>query len=96
MLGGFKMRIEPRVWEKHFNAEGLSKKSEFYEGRENSDQNKPAVAAGFGFIRQDAYDSLENVPWFDRNGEELHEQEKLDCIETGEAKLRLASSSLDK
>ena len=37
ILGGFKMRIEHRVREKHFNADGLSKKTEFYEEREKYD-----------------------------------------------------------
>ncbi len=46
-LGGFKMRIEHRVQEKHFNADGMSKKIEFYEGREKSDLKKPKSALSF-------------------------------------------------
>ncbi len=50
ILGGFKMRIEHRVRDKHLNVDGVSKKTEFYEGREKSDLNRPAVAVGFGFL----------------------------------------------
>ncbi len=83
ILGRFKMRIEHRVREKHFNADGLSKKTEFYAGRGKSDQNKPAVAVGFGFLEQETYDSLETTPWLDKDGRVLPQQEKTDCA-TGE------------
>ena len=69
ILGGFKMRKELRVREKHFNADGLSSKTEFYEGREKSELNKPAVAAGFGFLEQEVHDSLETVPWLGKDGQ---------------------------
>ncbi len=90
ILGGFK--IEHRVREKHFNADGLSKKTEYYEGREKSDQNKPAVAVGFGFLEQKVYDSLETTPWLDKDGRELPEQEKTDCATREEVKISILLS----
>ncbi len=89
ILGGFKMRIEHRVREKHFNADGLSKKTEFYEGREKSDQNKPAVAVGFGFLEQEIYDSLETTPWLDKDGRELPEQEKVNSAAREEVRISI-------
>ncbi len=73
--------IVHRLREKHLNADGLSKKTEFNEGREKSDQNKLVVAAGFGVLKRDAYDSLETDPWLDSDCKELPEQEQLDCVE---------------
>ena len=80
ILGRFKMRIEDRVYEKHFNADGLSKKTEFYEIQEKSDLIKPAVAAGLGFLEQEVYDSLETVPWLGKDGQVLPQREKFNCV----------------
>ncbi len=44
------MRIEHRLREKHFNADELSKKTDFFEEREEYDRSKLAVASGFSFI----------------------------------------------
>ena len=83
------MRIEHRVREKHFNADGLSKKTEFYEGRGRSDQNNPAVAVGFGFLEQEACDSLGTVSWLDKDGRELPGQEKADSVATEEVRVSI-------
>ncbi len=50
ILGAFKMRIEHRLTDKHFNADGLSKKTEFYESREEYDKTRPEVSPGFAFL----------------------------------------------
>ncbi len=52
ILGTFKMRIEHRLRDKHHNADALSKKTEFYENREEYDRTKPQVVPGFGFLSQ--------------------------------------------
>ncbi len=84
------MRIEHRVREKHFNADGLSKKTEFYGGREKSDQSKPAVAVGFGFPRRDTNDSLKTVPRLDKDGTELPAEEQLNCLEKAEDRAQIS------
>ena len=58
---------------KHFNADGLSKKTEFYEEKEEYDRNQP----GFSFLSQETYDQLETVPWLNKDGNEIPEGEKM-------------------
>ena len=58
-LGRFNMRIEHRTRDKHFNADGLSKKTEFYQEREERRAAQPDVKPVLSFISQDLYDSLE-------------------------------------
>ena len=82
ILRAFKMRIEHRLREKHFNAGGLSKKTEFYEEREEYDRNKPAVASGFSFMNQEAYDQLETVPWLNKDGNEIRDEQKMEKTES--------------
>ena len=53
ILGAFKMRIEHRLRDEHFNADGLSNKTEFYESREEYDKNRPDVTPGFAFLDQE-------------------------------------------
>ena len=81
--------VSNRVREKHFNADGLSKRTEFYESRERSDQKKPAVAVGFGFLEQDIYNSLGTVPWLDKDGRELPEQEEAGCAAREEVRISI-------
>ena len=79
-LGAFKMRIEHRLRDKHFNADRLSKKTEFYENREEYDRNRPDVSPGFAFLNQDYYDQLPTVPWLDKDGREITpELQELAC-----------------
>ncbi len=73
ILGAFQMRIEHRLRDKHHNADALSKKTEFYENREEYDRTKPAVAPGFAFLSQECYDQLDTVPWLDKDGREVEE-----------------------
>ncbi len=83
ILGAFKMRIEHRLRDKHFNADGLSKKTEYYESREEYDRTRPDVTPGFAFMDQDYYDQLETVPWLDKDGREKPTDEKLSVKRTG-------------
>ncbi len=71
ILGAFKMRIEHRLRDKHFNADGLSKKTEFYESREEYDRNRPDVTPDFAFVDQIYYDQLQTVPWLEKDGREI-------------------------
>ena len=82
ILSAFKMRIEHRLRDKHFNADGLSKKTEYYEEKEENYRNKPAISPGFSFISQEAYDQLETVPWLNKDGNEIQEEEKMNKTET--------------
>ncbi len=71
ILGAFKIRIEHRLGDKHFNADGLSKKTKFYESREEYERNRPDVTPGFAFVDQTYYDQLQTVPWLDKDGREV-------------------------
>ncbi len=82
ILGAFKMRIEHRLREKQFNADRLSKKTEFFEEHEEYDRNKPAVASGFRFLSQDTYDQLEAVPWLNRDGNEIPDEAEMEKTES--------------
>ncbi len=82
ILSAFKMRIEHRLRNKHFNADGISKKTEFYEEGEKYDRNKAAVSPGFSFISQEAHDPLETVPWLNKEGNEIPDEEKMNKTET--------------
>ncbi len=74
ILGAFKMRIEHRLRDKYFNADGLSKKTEFYESQEEYDKTRPDITPGFAFLDQNYYDQLETVPWLDKDGREVAEE----------------------
>ncbi len=91
VLGAFKMRIEHRLRDKHFNADGLSKKTEHYESREEYDKNRPDVVPGFAFMDQDHYDQLETVSWLDKDGREKPDDEKLSVKKCG----KVATSPTD-
>ncbi len=82
LLGDCKMKLEHRLREKHFNAEGISEKTEFYEEREEYDRSKPAVASGFSFIAQEAYDQLETVPWLNKDSNEIPDENKIEKMES--------------
>ena len=77
ILGGFKMKIEHRLWDKHFNADFLSKNTEFYEHRDKFDQSQPAVMPGFAFMDQKTYDEMETVPWLHKDGKQVHSKQAL-------------------
>ncbi len=80
ILGAFKMRIEHRLRDKHFKADGFSKKTEFCESREEYDRIRPDVSLGFAFLDQDYYDQLQTVPWLDKDGRETTpKMEELAC-----------------
>ncbi len=66
-----------------------------YEFRK-SDQKKSAVAAGFGFIRQDAFDSLETVPWLEKDCKEFPQREKLDRVEGTQDQIQISYSAQRK
>ena len=67
-LDRFKKKIVHRTREKHFNADGLSKKTEFYEQREERRANEPKMKPGFSFLSKEEYEILEPTPWLDANG----------------------------
>ena len=67
-LGRFKMKIVYRTREKHFNADGLSKKTEFYQQREERRANEPKMKPGFSFLSKQENDHLGPTSWLDANG----------------------------
>ena len=67
-LGKFKMKMVHRTRDKHFNADGLSKKTEFYQLREERRANEPKMKPGFSFLCGQQSDELEPTPWLDANG----------------------------
>ena len=67
-LGRFKMKIKHMGSGKHFNADGLSKKTQFYQFREQRGANEPKMKPGFSFFSKQDYDELEPTSWLDTNG----------------------------
>ena len=65
IFDAFKMRILHRLRDKHFNADGLSKRTEFYQSHEKYDKIRPVVTPGLEFLDQSYYDQLEVVTWPD-------------------------------
>ena len=58
-LDQFNFVVEHRRREKHQNADGLTKKTEFYEQQEKQREEAPAVLRGFNFLaRPSQYDEL--------------------------------------
>ena len=57
-LDGYNMIIEHRTREKHQNADSLSKKTEFYEGQEQREADRPEIKDGYSFMDEETYDSL--------------------------------------
>ena len=49
-LNGYNMIIEHRIRDKHQNADSLSKKTEFYERKEQREAYKPEIKDGFSFM----------------------------------------------
>ena len=67
-LGQYDMKIVHRPREKHTNADGLSKKSEFYRLREERRSCQGEVREGLSFLDQETYDALPLVRWIDKTG----------------------------
>ena len=62
------MKIVHRPREKHTNADGLSKKSEFYRLREERRSCQGEVRKGLSFLDQETYEGLPLVRWIDKTG----------------------------
>jgi hypothetical protein len=67
-LGNYNMEIEHRKRERHFNADALSKKTEFYEAREERLGNQDSIKPGFTFLKLNVYDGLETMDHLDNFG----------------------------
>ena len=46
----------------------MSKKTEFYQLREERRASEPKMKPGFSFLSKQEYDELEPTPWLDANG----------------------------
>ena len=71
------MIIEHRTRDKHQNAEGLSKKTEFYERQEQRDADRPEIKDGFSFKDKETYDSLPLTRWLDKSGKPIEDHPEL-------------------
>ena len=58
------MKVVHRTRDKHFNADGLSKKTEFYQLREERRANEPKMKPGFSFLSKQEYDQLQFLGYF--------------------------------
>ena len=67
-LGQYDMKIVHIPRERHTNADGLSKKSEFYRLREERRSCQGEVREGLSFLDQETYDALPLVRWIDKTG----------------------------
>ena len=76
-LDGYNMIIEPRTWDKHQNADSLSKKTEFYERQEQREANRPEIKEGFSFMDKETYDSLPLTRWLDKSGKPIQDHPEL-------------------
>ena len=70
-LDGYNMKIEHRTRDKHQNAEGLRKKTEFYERQEQRDADRPEIKDGFSFMDKETFDSLPLTRWLDKSGKPI-------------------------
>ena len=62
----FKVQHRPRT--QHRNAEGLSKRTKDYQGREKSLEKVSPVANKWKFLSQEEFDKLPVETWFDLHG----------------------------
>ena len=70
-LDQYYFEIQHRDRNKHQNADSLSKKTEFYEARENMIADMPKFRTGVPFMSKQQYDELPLVEWIDKNGREI-------------------------
>ena len=76
-LDGYDMIIEHRKRDKHQNADNLSKKTEFYERKEQKEADRPEIKDGFSFMDKETYDSLPLARWLDKSGKPIEDHPKL-------------------
>ena len=67
-LDQYHFEIQHRDRNKHRNADGLSKKTEFCIAREKMISQMPKHRAGYPFLSQEQFDALPLTNWVDING----------------------------
>ena len=67
-LDQYHFEIQHRDRNKDQNANGLSKKTEFYIAREKMISEMPKHRAGFPFLSQEQFEALPLTNWVDTNG----------------------------
>ena len=70
-LDQYDFEVEHRARTKHFNADGLSKRSNSYKKREKLLEANPDRAPGFSFMKQEDYDALPVTPWLNKQGQPI-------------------------
>ena len=76
-LDGYNLIIEQRTRDKHQNADSLSKKTEFYERKEQREADRPEIKDSFSFMDKETYDSLPLTMWLDRSGKPIEDHSEL-------------------
>ena len=71
------MVIEHRTRDKHPTADGLSKKTEFYERQEQKEGDRPEIKDGFSFMDKVTYDSLPLTRWLDNSEKPVEDYPEL-------------------
>ena len=77
VLDQYDFGVEHRPRHKHTNADGMSKRSNYYRLKEELLSRQPEVRAGFNFMDQETYDSLPTAPWLDKHGLEIPDHPRL-------------------
>ena len=67
-LKKYNFRVEHRPRTQHRNADGLSKRTNDYQWREQQLEKLPSVAKRWNFLSQEEYEQLPTAPWFDLQG----------------------------
>ena len=86
-LDGYHLIIEHRTRDKHQNADGLSKKTEFYERLEDKQANQAEIKGGFSFLDKETYDKLPLTRWLDKSGHPTPGHLELPVETSGEIKV---------
>ena len=71
------MIIEHRTRYKHQNGDGLSKKTELYEGQERRKADRPDKEDRFSFNDKDTYDKLSLTRWLDNSGRPIKRSSRI-------------------
>ena len=76
-LDRYNMIIEHRTRDKHQNADSMSKKTEFYERKEQREADRPEIKDGFFFMDKETYGSLPLTRWLDKSGKLIEDHPRI-------------------
>ena len=79
--------IELRMRDNHQNADGLSKKTEFYERLEQKQANQAEIKRGFSFLNKEIYEALPLTRLLEKSGHPIPGHPKLPVEKAAEIKI---------